>query len=83
MDPTRVFYLITYTQGLVLVQTSSFSVRFDGHGLYSARTPTVVLCQNDFQTCNEILYTLVILTFNGYLLTAWSRVLLKKLNGLS
>jgi hypothetical protein len=62
MNPSHVFCLITYTQDLLLVRSSSISVRFDGHGLYSARTPTVVVNRHDSETFNEILYTLVILT---------------------
>jgi len=62
MNSTHVFCLITYTQGLLLVRSSSISVRFDGHSLYSAHTPIVVVNRHDSETCNEILYTLVILT---------------------
>jgi hypothetical protein len=46
----------------LFVCSSSNSVRFDGHGLYSARTPAVVVNRYDSETCNEILYTLIILT---------------------
>ena len=62
MNSTHVFCLITYTQGLLLVHSSLISVRFDGHGLYSARTPIVVVNRHDSETCNENSYTLVILT---------------------
>jgi hypothetical protein len=62
MNPTPVFCLITYTQGLLLVRSFSISVRLDGYGLYSARTPIVVVNRNYAEICNEILCTLVILT---------------------
>jgi uncharacterized membrane protein YGL010W len=62
MNPTPVFCLITYTEDLLLVCSFSISVRFDGHGLYSARTPAVVVNRHGCETCSEILRTLVILT---------------------
>jgi hypothetical protein len=54
MNPTYVLCLITYTQGLLLVRSFSISVGFDGHGLYSARTPTVVVYRHNSKTCNAI-----------------------------
>jgi len=62
MNSTHVFCLITYTRDLLLVHSSSISVRFDCHGLYSARTPTLVVNRHDSETCNLILYTLDMLT---------------------
>jgi len=56
MNPTHVFCIITFTQGLLLVHSSSSSVRLDGHGLYSARTPTVVVNRHDSETCNDFVY---------------------------
>jgi hypothetical protein len=62
MNQTRVFCLITYTRHLLLVHRFSVSVLFYGHGLYSARTPTVIVNRHDSETCNLILYALDILT---------------------
>ena len=67
MNPTHLFCLITCRHGLLLVHISSIFVRFDGHGIYSACTPTVVVNRHDFETCNDILYTLVILTLQWLL----------------
>jgi hypothetical protein len=41
-----------HKQDLPLVCSSSISVCFDGHGLYSARTPTVVVNRHDSEICN-------------------------------
>jgi hypothetical protein len=62
MNATHGVYSIANTLALLVVHSSSSSVRFDSHGLYAVRTPTVVVYRQGSNAFIEILCTLVIPT---------------------